>query len=467
MKVSIMKTSKPLRGVVACALFLVCIFSSCRKEGSERSKIDQNKPIIFSDYSPKQGAVRTQFYITGSNFGNDPSKIEVFIGETALKVIGSTGDKVYCMVPQNTKSGKVKVIVKGEGDANLIEYTFPDEFNYKATVKVGTLAGKVNHLGQSSRIDGTFEEAEFGYPSWIQYEPHTNVLFVVEPNNSIRKVDFETRTVSTLVTNSQANFSRLQTASLSSGTDTLFLVDDNTQIRRGIDVTIAYTLRSENFRRVHPYINDRGSFSCMLHPVDKVMFFNTWWGGAVMKAYHDPVISELNSKEMFRLGGNNNMLSTMFFHPSGNYAYFLSGSCVYKSTYNWSTKELSAPIVFAGSQSEQGDIDAIGTLARFQGLFQGVFVKNESNIGKEDEYDFYLADISNHSIRRISPTGEVQTFAGKGSPSSDGTKHGYIDGEPRLEARFDQPSGIAYDEKRKIFFISERENKRIRTIHVE
>ncbi len=114
-----------------------------------------------------------------------------------------------------------------------------------------------------------------------------------------------------------------------------------------------------------------------------------------------------------------------------------------------------------------GDVDAIGTSARFTWLYQGVFVKNPDYAGQEDEYDFYVCDINNHSVRKVTPTGEVSTFAGKGSPSSDGKKQGYIDGDLRKEARFDGPSGIAYDAKLKIFYITERNNKRIRTISIE
>src|SRR5690606_3440232 len=155
----------------------------------------------------------------------------------------------------------------------------------------------------------------------------------------------------------------------------------------------------------------------------------------------------------------------IFFHPSGEYAYFMIAQTIWKSKYNWETKELEFPIVFAGGSS--GDVDAIGTTAKFGYIRQGVFVKNPAYAGQEDEYDFYLADINNHSIRKVTPTGEVSTYAGKGSPSSDGKKEGYIDGDLRLEARFNKPSGIAYDAERKIFYITEEVNRRIRTISVE
>ncbi|PWG81249.1 IPT/TIG domain-containing protein [Pararcticibacter amylolyticus] len=447
---------------------VICLLAlgGCKKDEEKNNGPDPGQPVVFSDFSPKKGSVSSRFYIYGTNLGTDISRIKVSIGDRTLNVIGVSGDKVYCIVPKRTNTGLVKVVISGDDGTPVAEHVFSDQFTYEAKTSVGTLVGKVDQYGNSAVVDGTFEEAGFNNPTWALFEPHTNTLFVVERDRLVRKVDINERQVSTLITNGQASFKQLQTATLSFDNDTLFLVDDNGQNNKNF-VAIAYTLRSENFRRVHPYLYDRTSYACAHHPVDHVMFFNTWWGGGLMKAFYDPVIGGLNSKELFRVGGNNDIKTTIFFHPSGNYAYFLEGGCVYKSRYNWSTRELEAPIVFAGAQGYRGDIDAIGTSARFSFLYQGVFVKNPDYAGKEDEYDFYVCDVDNHSVRIVSPTGEVSTFAGKGSPSSDGKKEGYIDGDLRKEARFNRPSGIAYDAEHEIFYITEINNKRIRTISVE
>lgn len=449
-------------------VLLIChsFFFGCKKDETKDSSRDPNAPIVFNDYSPKKGAVRTRLYIEGSNFGNDISKIKVSINGRELNVIGTSGDKIYCVVPRQTSSGEVKVTINGD-DGNIVaEHVFKDRFDYEVKVSVGTLVGKVDQDGRSAIVNGTFEEAGFEQPVWMLFEPNTNSLFVVEKEKMIRRVDINGRTVATLITNGQASFKRLQTATLSFDNDTLFLVDDNGEDNKN-SVSIAYTLRSESFRRVHPYLYDRTSYACAHHPIDNVMFFNTWWGGGVMKAYYDRALGGLNSKELFRVGGNNNVKTTIFFHPTGKYAYFLEGQCIYKSAYNPVTRELMSPLVFVGQPGSRGDVDAIGTSARFTYLYQGVFVKNPSYLGKEDEYDFYVCDVDNHSIRVVSPTGEVATYAGKGSPSSDGKKEGYIDGDLRKEARFFKPSGIAYDKDRQIMYIAEENNKRIRTISME
>jgi len=438
-----------------------CVLSSC-KEKNDALDYDPNKPSVFNDYSPKQGAVRTRLYIQGENFGTDISKIHVYIGEKALKVIGSNGSEIYCMVPRRTTSGEVRVVIEGN---QTTDYTFAEPFVYTSTITVGTLVGNVDELGKSSIVNGTFEEAGFDLPTWLLYEPEENSLFVVEKEKAVRKVDLNERMVSTLITNGQAAFRRIQTATLSPSNDTLFIVDDHGQ-NNDTKPAIAYTLRSENYRRVYPYVYARTSYSCASHPIDNVMFFNTHWGGGIQKAFIDPLTKELTSKELFKTSSAN-VHPNIFFHPSGNFAYLMVGNVIWKTMYNWTTQELEPAVVFAGQYNVKGDIDAIGTSARFGLLNQGVFVKNPKYTGQGDEYDFYVCDIDNHSVRTISPTGEVATFAGKGSPSSDGKKEGYIDGDLRKEARFNKPNGIAYDAENQIFYISEEGNKRIRTIGIE
>ncbi|GAB3009955.1 IPT/TIG domain-containing protein [Niabella terrae] len=445
------------------ASLLLGLLHSCKDKELVEQRHDPGKPVIFNDFSPKSGAIRTRLYIYGENFGTDISKIHVYIGDRELKVIGANGKQIYCWVPGQTTTGNVKVIIDGEPNT---EYTFDQVFTYKKSTTVGTLVGDVDELGNSSIVDGNFEEARFSYPAWVTYEPESNVLFVTELDRAVRKVDLNERTVSTLITNGQAAFRKMQTTTLSANKDTLFLGDDNGNLTSRNKVAVAYTLRSENFRRVHAYIYDPACFSTAPHPVTNEMFYNGYQGIGIKKAVPDPETGELMPKLLFRVGGSSNNSSLIFFHPSGNYAYIVSFSRIYKSIYNWETRELEPPILFAGSSSS-GDVDAIGTSARIGRVYQGVFVKNAAYAGQTDEYDFYFCDQNNQSIRTLSPTGVVSTFAGKGSPTPDGSVKGYIDGDPRLEARFADPTGIDYDPVRKIFYIAERDNKRIRTISVE
>ena len=125
--------------------------------------------------------------------------------------------------------------------------------------------------------------------------------------------------------------------------------------------------------------------------------------------------------------------------------------------------------MIAGHLSATGYTDGVGGAARFDRIYAGVFVKNREYeaAGKEDIYDFYATEKWNCDVRKITPEGVVTTFAGRSNSSSDGKTHGYVDGDLRQEARFNQPIGITYDEEMETFYIGELENHDIRYITTE
>ena len=135
--------------------------------------------------------------------------------------------------------------------------------------------------------------------------------------------------------------------------------------------------------------------------------------------------------------------------------------------YDWASKRFVTPFIVAGTAERAAYVDGIGTSARFNTPYQGVFVKNPEYAGQEDEYDFILCDKMGQCIRKITPQGKVSTFAGRGSASLNGNPWGYVDGDLRQEARFDRPKGIAYDEATDTYYIGDGSNRRIRKIAYE
>lgn len=75
----------------------------------------------------------------------------------------------------------------------------------------------------------------------------------------------------------------------------------------------------------------------------------------------------------------------------------------------------------------------------------------------------------NHCVRKISAEGIVSTYAGRGtnSSSSDNNLWGADDGGLRTQARFRDPTGMAYDEENHTFYIHSTVGRTIRAISID
>jgi sugar lactone lactonase YvrE len=93
------------------------------------------------------------------------------------------------------------------------------------------------------------------------------------------------------------------------------------------------------------------------------------------------------------------------------------------------TPPRSSPPIIVGTIGAAGDSDGIGSEARFS---------SPSALAVDSAGYIYVADMGNDVIRKISPSGDVETLAGLAG------KPGEIDGEG-AQARFTAPSGIAVD----------------------
>lgn len=454
-----------------CSL-MVLFLASCQDDKKDTEAYDPSQPVVFTEFSPTEGALRTRLYIYGSNFGKDLSKIHINIGGQDTKVIGSNGHSIYCMIPRRAFTGEVNVKIKNDSGETIVDYTFEKKFNYQSKIQVSTLCGKVDELGNSAMKDGDFSEAQFTNPYWLAIDKYSTdrTIYLTEQNLAVRKLDLDNEKASTVITNGQGSFTRMQTLTFHPDGDTLFVSDDNGRNDDGAQA-IAYLLRSKSFKTANPYVYDKASYSCAIHPIDKGIYYNVYQKAAILqaKAYFDEGTQKWKSKEIFKIIENDRegYPTYLTFHPEGKYLYATGFKCVFKCEYK--NKTLQPPYTFAGTAWEEGYKDGMGSNARFSDLAQGVFVKNEDyvNAGKEDVYDFYVCDMSNHCIRKITPEGIVTTYAGRGSESSDSNYSGYIDGDLRKEARFNQPSGLAYDEEDGTFYIADYGNKRIRFIAVE
>jgi sugar lactone lactonase YvrE len=131
-------------------------------------------------------------------------------------------------------------------------------------------------------------------------------------------------------------------------------------------------------------------------------------------------------------------------------AFDLSGNVYIQDYGNHIIKKYSAGVytVFAGA-GVSGFADGQGTAAKFNNL---------NGIVTDAAGYLYVSDINNNSLRKISPSGLVTTFAGNGtSGNSDGTGS---------NARFHWPRGLTIDPVGNIY-VADQENHNIRKVTPE
>ena len=87
----------------------------------------------------------------------------------------------------------------------------------------------------------------------------------------------------------------------------------------------------------------------------------------------------------------------------------------------------------------------------------GAWLDQPFGLAIDSAGDVYIADSANHRVRRVTPDGTINTFAGNGNAGYSG------DGGPALSASLNGPCGIAVDASGNLY-IADSNNDRIRKV---
>jgi hypothetical protein len=463
-------------------LFLIfafaCIgFYSCQSDDNDQSKtspFDSSKPVEVSGFTPKSGGSGQRIIIYGKNFGNDPDIVSVYIGGKMATVIGVNGDAIYCLVPEKAIAGDIEVRI-GEDNSQVIAHS-ETKFDYQRKMVVSTVVGYKNDRGDEPWKDGKFTSANendkasgFWNPSIMKFDPQNpkHLWMVFDGNNGLYLVNFADSTV----TKKRSDFDRPRSVDFTNDGKHMIIAED----RGGENDRATYRLsREKKFEDMEILTRYRQSNGASVHPVNGELYFNSFEKGQFFRFDLNKYFNEgLGDKEYETLFvvQDPGWEYKIFIHPSGNYAYIviINKHYILRIDYNWDKKVFNQPYLVCGRLGSDGYQDGVGSSVRLNTPYQGVFVKNSEYVagGKPDSYDFYFTEMNNHDIRKLTPEGSVTTFAGRGSSSINPDPWGYVNGDLRKEARFDRPTGLAYDEAEGAFYVGDYANHRIRKIALE
>lgn len=461
MYMEVQKMNRKWRSVhrILIVLMMLC-FVQCKDSNDDEPSLDfdPSKPVTVDHFLPEEGGAGSNLVIYGDNFGNDLSRIRVVIGGKDAKVIGVKSSTLYCIIPTGAVEGDIQVYVLDEEGADLAHAEAKEIFVYDRKWLVSDLVGKYYEVGSDfEEKEGPFEDCgAFKNIAWFSFDPENpDHLYFSADASSARMVDLKKEYVSYF----RHGFSRVYAISWMLGGDRDMIVSDN----HAVDTRVSHHIfsRSSNFTQKTPIpVNARGVASTMVHPKNGELYYSLFRAGQVRRYDFDTKEDVLAFPNPYSA-----VTTLMMVHPSGDYAYITNFEQHYimRSDYDYERKTFKTPYPVAGSAGNGDYKDGVGTNARLNRPFQGVFVKNPDYAGQDDEYDYYFCDKNNHAIRRLTPLGRVSTFAGRGNNGDSG----YANGEVRTEARFNAPNAIAYDEARECFYVGDTDNWIIRKIAQE
>ena len=473
--------------LIACTAVICGIICSCSDTAdpynssfnkTEQSTFDASKPVTISYFTPEEGGLGSRLVIYGDNFGSDTSKINVSVGGIKSKVVSSTGKILYCIVMPSSDEGTVLLTVT-DANGNSVTQQAEKKFNYIRKRNVSTFIGVLNERGECELKDGPFDDCGgIAKASWFSFDPkNRNHLYFLGDESfdeaerdgpggygagggPLRLIDFEKQEVRTIFAAGYCGLFRMRTITWTLGGDTMIIASDK---GGDGDHTNLLGTRAAGFMDMRPFMAT-GTKQCngsAIHPVNGELYYNSY----SMGQFYRYDWKEDKREQLFSVneGGQEYVVHI---HPTGNYAYlvFVNQHFIQRMNYDWNEQKFLQPNDVCGARGQSGWRDGAGGSARLNVPYQGAFVKNPQYAGNDDEYDFYFCDRSNHCIRKLTPEGIVSTFAGRGSTGMNADPYGYIDGDLRIQARFNRPYGLIYDDIIGYFYIGDTNNANIRMI---
>lgn len=390
-----------------------------------------SQPVTVSEILPDSGGYLTQFVIKGSNFGTDPSKIDViFGGNRKATVVSSNGTTLYGICPkQENGNNQITVRVDSVGEPAVC----PNTFKYSKVERVSILAGKTANGGY---VDGSPIDARFNYMYGVGVVTGNNVIVMEGRNNRVRMISEKDNKVITLLTGGP-NFGH---PAVTKDRKRLYAV----QIQQPHAVYCFDQTNNWSAKRLATSLQYKGNdgktqvldgeiYACTLDDEGKWLYFRDHKARLGRMEIANPENVEiLNDK----CGDVDKNVSYLAWSPVDKcfYMSLQNKHGIYKISHDGKTVEMFAGFNGVGSQ------DGPKLSASF---------KNPTGMAFDVDGNMYLTDSMGFTVRKIGHNdGMVTTVAGKYN-TCDNNK---VEGLP-LEVTFNYPYDISIDDEGNFYII--------------
>lgn len=437
------------------------LFTACNGSGNDDDNNPYDKPydptknIVVENIGPKKGGLGTKVIVSGSNFGNDKEKIDLYFNDKKALILKVQDNAIYALVPkQPGEYSTIKVVVDDK------EAELPNtQFKYFIKAVVTTIAGKWNVIGNPP-IDGPALDATFYRPAKIAVDDIGNVLVADDQTGARMRLISTTENKMTTVLNMAVPWSTTFNEQFTHN----FVMERNS----GQRPTLFYSLsKSSNYIDSEIYYDQQdaqgnwifGSYTaCALGADDTYVYMMSESGERFIRVHQGTRIVEL-------IGQNipTGQYSHMTFNAKDRKMYLsleASGRVMRFDPYHtpegrttpwitWDDMEwiIGTGLVSSTSKEGHGHEAQLGTLC---------------GLGSDHEGNVYICDQKFHCVWKVDPLLNCSIFAGPpaGSPVS-----GYRDGKPE-EALFNRPYDITatYDG---LIYVADTFNRVVRCISIQ
>ncbi|MCK3684387.1 IPT/TIG domain-containing protein [Maribellus sp. YY47] len=431
-----------IRGLfVPVCVSLIFLFSCNDKDdGIEGGKpYDPTKPVVLNTFYPDSGKYQEKVILTGENFGTDPESIRVYFNNKQAAVIGATGTDVYVQAPR--LPGDTCTISIAVGNDSL---SYDHKFIYETSVTVTTIAGNGNGYDYE---DGDLSTAILK-PRYLCTDNEDNIFVIVwnedRSTYAIARIDEEANELVTIAKGVVANVPCVapETGIITFATETTigsFYTLDPKEFW-------APRFREMKFADKNNMPENGWKHSMVVNPEDGYIYTRYYYGEIVRinpKTYDAEVIYKTDIGDSYGLTFNPTKPNILYMSFWSNALGNANSICSIDVTdpENSFTK-------LSGSTSG-GHRDGPIAVSQF---------KDPAQIFCDADGNMYVADCSNHVIRRITPDDLVETVLGMPGVSGwkDGTKE---------DALFNGPRGIGISKDGSVY-VADYGNSRVRKLSI-